>query len=66
MKLEVGRYSIKIIPENEIDEAYIEEVLGCRKAGDIIKLRRRDVISTSALAYLETREYQEEKNNEAQ
>ena len=34
MRLVAKRDSIQIIPENEIDEAYIEEVLGLKQRGD--------------------------------
>ena len=54
MHLEVGRRKMKICSDNEIDEAYIEEVLGLRKEGDSIKLVRKNVTGMSWMAYLET------------
>jgi len=53
MKLEVERYRIKIIPESEIDEAYLEEVLGLKKKEDTIKAKRVNAINMSCWAYLE-------------
>ena len=36
MKLVVERYHLRIIPESEVDEAYIEGVLGLRQGGDSV------------------------------
>ena len=64
MKLDIGRRSIKIIPEDrtisgygtqdERDTAFIEEVLGLRHDGDSINLVRRNTYGLSCIAYLET------------
>ena len=51
MKMEVGRYGIEIIPESQIDEAYIEEVLGLKKEDDIC-ICRRGVIGEDRLAFI--------------
>ncbi len=53
MHMEV-RKRIVIYPDNEMDEAYIEKVLGLEKEGDSIKLVRRNAIGLSCIAYLET------------
>ena len=53
MKLEVERYRLKIVPESEIDKAYIEEVLGLRQDGDSIPCRRVNAMGLNAIAYLE-------------
>ena len=50
--MEVKRNRIEIVPENEIDEAFIEEVLGLKKEGECGIARRVDVMGTSALAYI--------------
>jgi len=34
MKIEYGKYCIRIIPENEQDQVYLESVLGLFKKGD--------------------------------
>jgi len=52
MRMEVGRYSIHILPENEIELAYIERVLGLQEADDFVKLKRVNVLGLSKLAYL--------------
>lgn len=52
MKMEVKRSRIEIIPENKIDEAYIEEVLGLKEEGDTCVCRREDAMGLSALAYI--------------
>ena len=56
MKLRVDRYSIKIIPESEIDEAYIEEVLGMRGIGSKANTVRVAPMGLDhALAYIEVK-----------
>lgn len=45
MKMEVKRDRIRIIPDNEIDESYIEEVVGLKKEGECAIARRMDVTS---------------------
>lgn len=54
MKLKVERYGIEIIPEDKIDEAYIEEVLGLKEANSSIKLKRINAMGLSCIAYLQT------------
>lgn len=61
MKLQINRYSLQIVPEDvkvfdrdERDTAYIEEVLGLKKHGDWIKLKRINASGLSCIAYLET------------
>ena len=53
MRLKVGRYSIQIIPDNETDVAYVEEVLGLKRGGDTCECKRENAISMNALAYVE-------------
>ncbi len=55
MKFEVNRQSIRIIPENQQDEAYIEDTLGLKSCGEYIKLVRVAPMGLScSLAYLST------------
>lgn len=54
MKLVVNRYSLEIIPESTIDEAYIEEVLGLKNSEDKIALVRKNAFGLRCIAYLET------------
>ena len=51
MKLEVRRHCLVIIPETEIDEAYLEEVLGLRTEQDCVRLRRHNASGLSCWAY---------------
>jgi hypothetical protein len=54
MKMEICRRTIKIIPENEEDAAFIEDTLGMRKADDKIFLERVPCFGIpSSLAYIE-------------
>ena len=53
MKLQIDRYSIKIIPESEIDKAYLEEILGLKQDVDRVDVRRVNAVSLSCWAYLE-------------
>ena len=69
MRLEITRYSLRIVPEDntvinqdERDTAYIEEVLGLKQNGDSITLMRRNVHGVSAIACLETCRNEETKN----
>ena len=61
MKMKVTRNSIEIVPENEIDEAYIEEVLGMKREGDQCVGVRVGVMGTSGLAYIAIRRSMERK-----
>lgn len=55
MKLRVSRYSLEIIPENATDEAWLEEVLNLKEAGDTVPLRRVNAVGLSCWAYAEAR-----------
>lgn len=55
MRMKLGRFGIMIIPEDEQDEAYIEEVLGLKEEGQSVKLRRENAAGLNKLAYLETK-----------
>lgn len=61
MKLKVNRYSLQITPENETDEAYIEEVLGLRYDGDVVHLVRDNAMGLSCIAHLETRTVEQDE-----
>ena len=52
MKLEVDRFTIRIIPESPQDVAYIEEVLGLEDDDDAILLKRVNVRGAYCLAYV--------------
>ena len=53
MKLKVNRYEMQVIPENSIDEAYIEEVLGLKKDRQTIKAERVNVAGLSCIACIQ-------------
>ena len=54
MKFVMKKYGIQIIPENEQDEAYIEDTLKLRREGDLLPLTRVACYGLpSSLAYLE-------------
>jgi len=61
LKLQVGRYSISIYPENEVEEAYIEEVLGLKENGDSVKLFRENVVGMGLVHCLTTRTEEQEE-----
>jgi hypothetical protein len=42
MQFRMGRETIIIIPETDQDVAYLEDTLGLRKDGDVIKFERLD------------------------
>lgn len=54
MRMEVERYAIYIYPNNDTDVAYIEDTLGLKKAGDSIKLTRRNAMGLSIITCLKT------------
>jgi len=55
MKLVVDRYGIRIVLENKIDEAYIEDTLGLKEKDSSISLKRINSMGLSCIAYLETK-----------
>ena len=55
MEMKIERNCIEIIPENEEDEAYLEEVLGLKKDGDVAVAIRRDVYGIDKMAFVEIR-----------
>lgn len=55
MRLEVKRDELQIVPEGEIDEAYIEHVLGMRHEGDKCDVSFVPVFGVSRLAYVRLR-----------
>lgn len=56
MQMKINRDSMQIIPDNKIDDAYIEDTLGLKKEGDFIKLTRVAFFRLpSSLAYLEAK-----------
>lgn len=54
MRIEIDRFTIHIIPENEQDAAFIEDTLRLSRDGDTIKLERIDSESIPAGFRLET------------
>ncbi len=52
MKLETTRRSIQIIPQNDMETAFLEDVIGADR-GMRCKLRRQVVAGTTQLAYIE-------------
>ena len=42
MQLRIDRYTLMIIPETQQDLAFIEDTMGMRDDGDIVKLERID------------------------
>ena len=62
MRLEITRYTLKIVPEDtgfgrnedKRDTAFIEEVLGLKDEGDSIRLVRRNAHGFGCIAYLDT------------
>ena len=66
MKMEVKRSRIEIVPENEIDEAYIEEVLGMNREGEQcvgvrVNVMGVNVMGTDGLGYIAIRRSMEAK-----
>lgn len=54
MKFDVLRRGFQIEPQSEMDIAFIEEVLGLKRADDFCILRRQNAMGLSCIAYLET------------
>ena len=52
MILKVKRREMHIIPENETDEAYVEEVLGLKAGEQSIDAVRVDVSGLNRIAYI--------------
>jgi len=42
MKIEIDRWTIRLIPENEQDTAFVEDTMGLYKDGQTIELERID------------------------
>jgi hypothetical protein len=55
MKFEVKRYGLRIEPQSEIDEAYIEEILKLKRDDDACILKRKNASGLNCIAYLETK-----------
>lgn len=53
MKLDICKKSLILTPESEIEEAYIEEVLGLKEEGSTAQVIRRNIYGMSGIAYLE-------------
>lgn len=64
MRLEVNRYYIQITPENKVDEAYIEEVLGLKNGGDKAVVERVNAIGLSCIAYVKINKNSEVEKGE--
>ena len=54
MRIEIDRFTIHIIPENEQDAAFIEDTMRLSRDGDTITLERIDSENISAGFRLET------------
>jgi hypothetical protein len=54
MKYKEERRRITIEPSNDVDLAFIEEVLGLKNEGDACFLVRKNAMGLSCIAYLET------------
>jgi len=53
MQLKMERHRMLIIPDNDRDEAYLEEVFGLKSDGDKVEAIRVDATGLSCWAYLE-------------
>lgn len=53
MKLDLEKYRITIEPENEMEEAYLEAILGLKEDGDTVQVKRINAHDLSCWAYLE-------------
>lgn len=53
MKLDLEKYRILITPENEMEEAYLEHILGLNENGDTCQAKRVNAHDLSCWAYLE-------------
>jgi len=53
MKLELERHRMLIIPENEMEEAYLEGVYNLQDEGDMVEAKRVNAMGLSCWAYLE-------------
>ena len=53
MKLEVERQRMLIIPENEMEESYLEAVYNLQDDGDKVDAKRVNAHDLSCWAYLE-------------
>lgn len=52
MRFEISRECIRVIPENDLDEAYLEEVLDLRKNGSTCVAERVDGLNLRSWAYV--------------
>ena len=55
MKLQFGKKDLEIVPETEMERGWLEEVLGADIDNFQTIIERRNVLGTSALAYLVVR-----------
>ena len=53
MQLKMERHRMLIIPDNDRDESYLEEVFGLKSDGDKVEAIRVDATGSSCWAYLE-------------
>ena len=61
MNLSVHRHYLQITPENKMEEAYIEEVLGLRNSGDVVHLVRDNASGSFCIVYLRTLTVEQEE-----
>ena len=55
MKLIINRYTLQIVPESDLDSAYLETVMGLKHEGDSVPLTRRNAIGMSCWGYAEVK-----------
>ena len=53
MKLEVERQRMLIIPESEMEEAYLEAIYNLQDGGDKVEAKRVNAMGLHCWAYLE-------------
>jgi len=62
MDFKIERKKIVLIPQNVLDEAYIEDTLGLKEDEDYMVLKRKDSLSEKGKFELETEKSLRKKN----
>lgn len=65
MHLECGVDSLRIVPDNEVDEAYLQHTFGLHTNGDFVKFRRRNHLNKRLKCVELTRDGKEKPDAEA-